>query len=99
MSTVFSNEEYADIHLMYEFYNRNGQAYEATLDSCPSHYVRLVRNWSAKNYGHRWIDRRRPVSRAPRSSDLTPLYFYLWETLKDKVYRTEVTSKRINTTN
>ncbi|KAL2729423.1 LOW QUALITY PROTEIN: hypothetical protein V1478_005713 [Vespula squamosa] len=42
-----------------------------------------VRNWLDENYGH-------------RSPDLTPLYFYLWETLKDKVYRTEMTSRRIN---
>ncbi|KAL2747744.1 hypothetical protein V1477_004436, partial [Vespula maculifrons] len=82
-----------------ETFNTNFGVMFGWLDSCPFHYVRLVRNWSAKNYGHRWIDRRRPVLWAPRSSDLTPLYFYLWGALKDKVYRTEVTSKRINTTN
>jgi len=38
------------------------------------------------------IGRGGPVLWPPRSPDLTPLDFYLWGTLKDKVYRTEVTS-------
>lgn len=43
MSTVFLNEEYADIHLMYEFYNRNDQAYEATVRDFPEeqYYIAL----------------------------------------------------------
>nr|KAF7409359.1 hypothetical protein H0235_014211 [Vespula pensylvanica] len=42
MSTVFSNEEYADIHLMYEFYNRNGQAYEATVRDFPEEQLKAT---------------------------------------------------------
>jgi hypothetical protein len=33
------------------------------------------------------IRRRGAIEYPPRSPDLTPLDFYLWETLKDEVYR------------
>ena len=36
--------------------------------------------------GH-WLGRRGTFEFPPRSPDLTPLDFYLWETLKDEVYR------------
>ncbi|EZA54266.1 hypothetical protein X777_06188 [Ooceraea biroi] len=62
------------------------------LDGCPSHYARQVRNWLDEHYAHRWIDRGGPVFWPPRSPDLTPLDFYLWGTLKNKVYSTEVIS-------
>ncbi|KAJ4437533.1 hypothetical protein ANN_17678 [Periplaneta americana] len=41
--------------------------------------------WSNKFSG-RWIGRGGPTSWPPRSPDLTPLYFFLWRFLKDKVY-------------
>ncbi|EZA56753.1 hypothetical protein X777_02360 [Ooceraea biroi] len=62
------------------------------LDGCPSHCARQVRNWLDEHYAHRWIDRGGPVFWPPRSPDLTPLDFYLWATLKNKVYSTEVIS-------
>ncbi|EZA60094.1 hypothetical protein X777_13919 [Ooceraea biroi] len=62
------------------------------LDGCPSHYARQVRNWLDEHYAHRWIGRGGPVFWPPRSPDLTPLDFYLWATLKNKVYSTEVIS-------
>jgi hypothetical protein len=34
-----------------------------------------------------WIGRRGAIEYSPRPQDLTPLDFYLWETLKDEVYR------------
>ena len=36
----------------------------------------------------KWIGRRGPIEWAPRSPDLTPLYFFLWGYLKQKVYKT-----------
>ncbi|PSN47439.1 hypothetical protein C0J52_01928, partial [Blattella germanica] len=36
--------------------------------------------------GH-WIGRRGPIEFPPRSPDLTPMDFYLWETVKDQVYK------------
>ncbi|EZA57144.1 hypothetical protein X777_01750, partial [Ooceraea biroi] len=62
------------------------------LDGCPSHYARQVRNWLDEHCAHRWIGRGGPVFWPPRSPDLTPLDFYLWGTLKNKVYSTEVIS-------
>jgi hypothetical protein len=35
----------------------------------------------------RWIGRRSAIDYQPRSPDLTPLDFYLWGTLEDKIYR------------
>ncbi|PNF42969.1 hypothetical protein B7P43_G11340 [Cryptotermes secundus] len=35
----------------------------------------------------RWIGRRSAIVYPPRSSELTPLDFYLWRTLKDEGYR------------
>ena len=40
-----------------------------------------------ENLSAQWIGRRGAVEFSPRSSDLTPLDFYLWATLKDVVYR------------
>ncbi|EZA50168.1 hypothetical protein X777_11231 [Ooceraea biroi] len=51
-----------------------------------------VRNWLDEHYAHRWIGRGGAVFWPPRSPDLTPLDFYLWASLKNKVYSTEVIS-------
>ena len=38
----------------------------------------------------KWIGRRGPIEWAPRSPDLTPLDFFLWGYLKQKVYKTPI---------
>ena len=37
-----------------------------------------------------WVGRAEPVAWPLRSSDLTPLNFFVWGTLKEKVYRMPV---------
>ncbi|KOX70224.1 hypothetical protein WN51_05660 [Melipona quadrifasciata] len=50
----------------------------------------LCQNWLNRQYFQGWISRGQPISWLPRSPDLTSLDFYLWGTLKEKVYSTEV---------
>ena len=63
------------------------------LDGCPAHYGTQVRQWLDNQFPHRWINRRGPISWPQRSPDLMPLDFYLWGTLKNKVYRTRINSR------
>lgn len=56
-------------------------------DGAPPHYALTVRSWLDQTFPGRWIGRRGPVEWPPRSPDLTPLDFWLWGYLKDKVYR------------
>ncbi len=54
------------------------------------HFSKEVRSWLNKVFDGRWIGRGGPISWAPRSSDLTPLDFFLWGHLKTNVYKTPV---------
>ena len=56
-------------------------------DGAPSHYHRDVRAYLDHKLPGHWIGRRGPIEFPPRSPDLTPLDFYLWETLQNVVYR------------
>jgi len=56
-------------------------------DSAPPHFQRDVTAYLYENLPGQWIGRRGAVKFPPRSLDLTPLDFYLWETLKDVLYR------------
>lgn len=63
-------------------------------DGCPAHFGLDVRNWLNNEYPNRWIGRGSNVLAWPaRSPDLTPLDFFLWGTLKDKVYSKPVHSR------
>lgn len=57
-------------------------------DGAPAHYARLVRQYLDIVFPNRWIGRLGPRAWPPRSPDLTPLDFFLWGFLKDKVFRT-----------
>lgn len=57
-------------------------------DGAPAHYARLVRNYLDLVFPNRWIGRLGPIAWPPRSPDLTPLDFFLWGFLKDRVFRT-----------
>lgn len=57
-------------------------------DGAPAHYARLVRDYLDIVFPNRWIGRLGPFLWPPRSPDLTPLDFFLWGFLKDKVFRT-----------
>ncbi|CAM1299642.1 Uncharacterised protein r2_g956 [Pycnogonum litorale] len=58
-------------------------------DGAPPHYHRDVRSFLDGVLPNRWIGRRGFVEYPPRSPDLTPLDFFLWGYLKDKVYATK----------
>ncbi|GFT11903.1 uncharacterized protein NPIL_425361 [Nephila pilipes] len=55
-------------------------------DGALPHYHRDVRSFLDGILPNRWIGRRGIVEYPPRSPDLTPLDFFLWGYLKDKVY-------------
>jgi hypothetical protein len=59
----------------------------------PAHSSRAVRNVLSNTYFARWIGRGEPNAWSPRSPDLNPLDFYLWEHLKLLVYAAPVDSE------
>lgn len=62
------------------------------MDGCPAHYSRIVREYLNEAYPDHWIGRQGPVAWPPRSPDMTPLDYYLWGDMKQKIY-----SQPINT--
>lgn len=56
------------------------------LDGAPAHCTQEVSMELDRLFEDRWIRRLGPWNWPPRSPDITPLDFYLWGTLKDKVY-------------
>lgn len=62
------------------------------LDGAPAHNV--ATRWLNEHFPGRWIGLRSTVQEfPPRSPDLTPLDFYLWGHLKNKVYATRPRSE------
>lgn len=59
-------------------------------DGAPAHFATKVRDWLSDNFPN-WIGRRGDVEWAPRSPDLSPLDFFFWGMLKEKVYSTKIT--------
>lgn len=55
-------------------------------DGAPAHYALAVRSFLDEEFSGRWIGRRGPVEWPPRSPDLTPPDFFLWGTLKPRVF-------------
>ncbi|EZA54505.1 hypothetical protein X777_05484, partial [Ooceraea biroi] len=64
-------------------------------DGCPAYFSLVARNKLNEKFANRWIGRGGPVGWPARSPDLTPLDFFLWETLKDMVYKEEPTTPQI----
>ncbi|XP_076320494.1 uncharacterized protein LOC143230577 [Tachypleus tridentatus] len=58
-------------------------------DGAPPHFHRDVRVYLDASMPDRWIGRRESVEFLARSPDLTPMDFFLWGFLKDKVYSTK----------
>lgn len=58
-------------------------------DGAPAHSVREVREALNDIFGDQWIGRFGPHRWPPRSPDLTPLDFFLWGTMKDRVFHDE----------
>ena len=55
-------------------------------DGAPPHYHLDVRAYLDAVFPDTWIGRRGPTEYPSRSPDLTPMDFFLWGYLKDKVY-------------
>lgn len=55
-------------------------------DGAPPHFHGEVRAFLDNRFQRRWIGRAGPIAWPPRSPDLTPLDFFLWGFIKDKVY-------------
>ena len=61
-------------------------------DGAPPHWSLEVRSLLNSKFPGRWIGRDGPFHWAARSPDLTPLDFYFWGMLKQRVYRRQPTS-------
>ena len=59
-------------------------------DRAPPHWGLIVRDFLNETFPNRWIGRNGPTPWPPRSTDITPLDFFLWGYVKDRVYRTPV---------
>ena len=57
------------------------------MDGAPSHNARQTSELLNAYFGNNWIGNNGPVRWPPRSPDLTPLDFFLWGHLKDKLYK------------
>lgn len=69
-----------------------GQNFEHTIfqqDGAPAHYGRDVRRYLNNVFADRWIGRRGYIEWPARSPDLTPMDFFLWGYLKDRVFKTK----------
>ena len=56
-------------------------------------YSRHMKDYLNETFRNRWLGRGGPVPWPPRSSDLTPLDFFLWGHMKTLVYETKVDSR------
>lgn len=59
-------------------------------DGSSAHYAKMVRDWLNKNFSKR-IERCGLVEWSPLSPDLSPLDFFFWGMLKEKVYSMKIT--------
>ena len=55
-------------------------------DGAPPHFALTVRALLDKEFPNRWIGRRGTVDWPPRSPDLTPMDFFFWGCVKDRVF-------------
>lgn len=58
-------------------------------DGAPPHYAVNVRDLLDQTFRERWIGRRGRIEWPPRSPDLSPLDYFFWGYLKNKVYETK----------
>jgi len=55
-------------------------------DGASPHYTRHVREYLNESFPNCWLGHDGLVAWSPRSPDLTPLYYYLWDNMKPLVY-------------
>lgn len=58
-------------------------------DGAPAHFTLNVRGYLNLTFPNRWIGRGSYFAWPPRFPDLTPLDYFLWGFLKDRVFRTK----------
>lgn len=56
-------------------------------DGAAPHNAGIVQNYLEQHFVDRWIGTNGPVRWPPKSSDITPMDFFLWGTLKNMVYQ------------
>lgn len=59
-------------------------------DGCPAHSTFIIRDFLNLHFPERWIGRHGPIHWPARSPDLTPMDFFLWGYLKQKVYKERI---------
>ena len=65
------------------------------IGGAPPHYTLRVREILHEIFPNRWLGRVGPVAWPPRSTDQTPLDYYLWGHMKTLVYETKVDSRAV----
>ena len=55
-------------------------------DGALPHYAKNVRNWLDELFPSRWMSRRGPIERPPRSPDLTTVDVSVWGIVKEIMY-------------
>lgn len=78
LAVIFPNDHDPDIP---------GQQIWLQQDGAPPHYARAVREYLNTIFPNRWIGRSGAVEWPPRSPDLTPLDYFAWGYLKERVYQ------------
>lgn len=66
-------------------YRRERRSFYLQMDGAPAHFARNVRAYVDEHYTP-WIGRGGTIAWPARSPDLTPLDFFLWGTMKQRVY-------------
>lgn len=56
-------------------------------DGAPPHWARVVRQSLNQTFPDRWIGRDGPTAWPPRSPDITPLDFFFWGYVKERVFQ------------
>lgn len=59
------------------------------LDGAPAHNALVVIDFLNEKFHNQWIGNRGPVHWPARSPDLTPLDFFLWGFIKNRVYQSQ----------
>ncbi|GBN80779.1 hypothetical protein AVEN_256342-1 [Araneus ventricosus] len=59
-------------------------------DGAPPHWGSLVRDFLDETFPDRWIGKDGPTPWPPLSPDITPLDFFFWGYIKDRVFATPI---------